>query len=61
MSKTGDDDGGVWLYLHYHVFLLSSFMHNRPNLNSDTSMTVQLLPEVPELSSSELENPFRWT
>ena len=32
------DDGGVWLYLNYHVFLLSSFMHNRPNLSSDTPM-----------------------
>ena len=61
MSKTGDDDEGVCLYLNYHVFLLSSFMHNHPNLNNDTLMTVQLLSEVPELSSSAPENPIRWT
>ena len=40
-------EGGVWLYLHYHVFLLSSFIHNCLNLNSNTPITVQHLPEVP--------------
>ena len=58
MSKTGDDDEGVWLYLHYYIFLLSCFIHNRSNQHWNNKWTVQRLPEVPELSSGTLENPF---